>query len=135
MRISNANLIPRDCAFVLVPAIRHTAHTPRAAVCQPVGVHQRKSCSQIFTSSSTNSNMDKPSAFKIAFIGLGNLGEPLCNSLVSKGFHVTVTDLRKDNAQRLLNAGAHWADDVAGVCKVANLVITALPSVAASRAT
>ncbi|HRA61718.1 MAG TPA: NAD(P)-binding domain-containing protein, partial [Burkholderiaceae bacterium] len=77
--------------------------------------------------------MDKPSAFKIAFIGLGNLGEPLCNSLVSKGFHVTVTDLRKDNAQRLLNAGAHWADDVAGVCKVANLVITALPSVAASR--
>ena len=77
--------------------------------------------------------MDKPSAFKIAFIGLGNLGEPLCNSLVSKGFHVTVTDLRKDNAQRLLNAGAHWADDVAGVCKVANLVITALPSVDGSR--
>ncbi len=77
--------------------------------------------------------MDKQSAFKIGFIGLGNLGEPLCNSLVRKGFQVTVTDLRRDNAQRLLDAGARWADDVAGVCKDANIVITALPSVAASR--
>ncbi len=77
--------------------------------------------------------MDKQSAFKIGFIGLGNLGEPLCNSLVSKGFNVTVTDLRRDNAQRLLDAGAKWSDDIAGVCRDANIVITALPSVAASR--
>ena len=76
--------------------------------------------------------MDKQ--FKIGFIGLGNLGEPLCNSLVQKGFDVTVTDLHRANAQRLLDAGATWADDVAGVCRTANVVITALPSVAASRA-
>jgi len=75
----------------------------------------------------------QPSDFTIGFIGLGNLGEPLCHSLVSKGFRVTVTDLNKANAQRLLNAGAAWSDDIAGVCKGATVVITALPSVAASR--
>jgi len=74
-----------------------------------------------------------PSDFSIGFIGLGNLGEPLCNSLVAKGFKVTVTDLNKANARRLLDAGASWSDDVAGVCQGANVVITALPSVAASR--
>lgn len=77
--------------------------------------------------------MNQQSPFKIGFIGLGNLGEPLCNSLVSKGFAVSVTDLHKDSAKRLLDAGATWADDIAGVCKGANVVITALPSVAASR--
>ena len=71
--------------------------------------------------------------FRIGFIGLGNLGEPLCNSLVCKGFDVTVTDLNKGNATRLLAAGAAWSDDIAGVCRSANVVITALPSVAASR--
>jgi 3-hydroxyisobutyrate dehydrogenase len=74
-----------------------------------------------------------PSDFSIGFIGLGNLGEPLCNSLVGKGFKVTVTDLNKANAKRLLDSGATWSDDVAGVCQGANVVITALPSVAASR--
>jgi len=75
----------------------------------------------------------QPSDFTIGFIGLGNLGEPLCHSLVSKGFRVTVTDLDKAHAQRLLDAGAAWSDDIAGVCQGANVVITALPSVAASR--
>jgi 3-hydroxyisobutyrate dehydrogenase len=73
------------------------------------------------------------SSFKIAFIGLGNLGEPLCHNLTKNGFSVTVTDLNKDNAKRLLSEGAQWADDVAGAVKGANVVITALPSVAASR--
>jgi 3-hydroxyisobutyrate dehydrogenase len=70
---------------------------------------------------------------EIGFIGLGNLGEPLCHSLVSKGFSVTVSDLNRANAQRLLDAGARWSDDVAGVCRQADVVITALPSPAASR--
>jgi 3-hydroxyisobutyrate dehydrogenase len=73
------------------------------------------------------------SNFKIAFIGLGNLGEPLCHNLTKNGFDVTVTDLNKDNAKRLIGEGAKWSDDVAGAVKGANVVITALPSVAASR--
>ena len=70
---------------------------------------------------------------RIGFIGLGALGEGLCNSLVKAGFPVTVTDLNKDLANRLLQAGAQWSDDIAGVCRGADVVIMALPSPAISR--
>lgn len=70
---------------------------------------------------------------RIAFIGLGSLGEGLCNSLVKAGYPVAVTDLNKDNAKRLIAAGARWADDVAGACRDAEVVFTALPSPAVSR--
>lgn len=70
---------------------------------------------------------------KIGFIGLGALGEGLCNSLVKTGFPVTVTDLNKETAKRLIAAGAHWSDDVAGVCRGNDVVITVLPSPAVSR--
>ncbi|BDT69730.1 2-(hydroxymethyl)glutarate dehydrogenase [Comamonadaceae bacterium OS-1] len=72
-------------------------------------------------------------ALNIGFIGLGSLGEGLCNSLVKAGFAVTVTDLNPAAAQKLLAAGAAWADDVAGVCREADVVITVLPSPAISR--
>ena len=72
-------------------------------------------------------------ALNIGFIGLGSLGEGLCNSLVTAGFPVTVTDLNPAAAQKLLAAGAVWADDVAGVCRGADVVITVLPSPAVSR--
>ncbi len=70
---------------------------------------------------------------KIGFIGLGSLGEGLCNSLVTAGYPVTVNDLNKDLAKRLLQAGATWADSVADTCKDADVVITVLPSPAISR--
>ncbi len=70
---------------------------------------------------------------KIGFIGLGSLGEGLCNSLVTAGYQVTVNDLNKSLATRLLAAGATWADSVADTCKDADVVITVLPSPAVSR--
>lgn len=70
---------------------------------------------------------------KIGFIGLGSLGEGLCNSLVTAGYPVTVNDLNKDLAKRLLAAGATWADTTAAACKDADVVITVLPSPAISR--
>ncbi len=70
---------------------------------------------------------------KIGFIGLGSLGEGLCNSLVTAGYPVTVNDLNKDLAKRLLAAGATWADSVADTCKDADVIITVLPSPAVSR--
>nr|WP_085901858.1 NAD(P)-dependent oxidoreductase [Kiloniella majae] len=71
---------------------------------------------------------------KIGFIGLGSLGEPLAMNLVTAGCDVTITDLNKETARRLLEAGAKWSDNVAGTCRDAEIVITALPSPAASRA-
>ena len=70
---------------------------------------------------------------KIGFIGLGSLGEGLCNSLVTAGYAVTVNDLNIDLAKRLLQAGATWADTTAAACKDADVVITVLPSPAVSR--
>ncbi len=70
---------------------------------------------------------------KIGFIGLGSLGEGLCNSLVTAGYPVTVNDLNKDLAKRLLAAGATWSDTTADTCKDADVVITVLPSPAVSR--
>jgi 3-hydroxyisobutyrate dehydrogenase len=70
---------------------------------------------------------------RIGFIGLGALGEGLCNNLVKAGYPVTVNDLNKDLAQRLLEGGATWSEDVAGTCRDADVVITVLPSPAVSR--
>ena len=77
--------------------------------------------------------MTASNTLRIGFIGLGSLGEGLCNSLVKAGFPVTVNDLNKDLAKRLLAAGAAWSDDVAGTCRDADVVITVLPSPAVSR--
>lgn len=77
--------------------------------------------------------MTDKTTLSVGFIGLGSLGEGLCHSLVKAGFPVTVTDLNKTAAKRLLAAGAAWSDDVAGACRGADVVITVLPSPAVSR--
>jgi 3-hydroxyisobutyrate dehydrogenase len=77
--------------------------------------------------------MTENTQLNIGFVGLGSLGEGLCHSLVKAGFPVTVTDLNKSAAKRLLDAGAAWSDDVAGVCRQVDVVITVLPSPAVSR--
>jgi 3-hydroxyisobutyrate dehydrogenase len=77
--------------------------------------------------------MTQTNKLSIGFIGLGSLGEGLCNSLVKAGFPVAVTDLKRANAHRLIAAGAVWSDDVKGVCANADVVITVLPSPAISR--
>ena len=43
---------------------------------------------------------------KIGFIGLGNMGEPAAANLARKKFALTVHDLHKDRARRLLDMGA-----------------------------
>ncbi len=70
---------------------------------------------------------------RIGFIGLGALGEGLCNNLVKADYPVVVNDLNKDLAKGLLAGGATWSDDVAGTCRNADVVITVLPSPAVSR--
>ena len=73
------------------------------------------------------------SKLRIGFIGLGALGEGLCHNLVKAGYAVTVNDLNKKLAERLIAGGATWSDDVAGTCRDADVVITVLPSPAVSR--
>ncbi|MCE7984555.1 MAG: NAD(P)-dependent oxidoreductase [Caldilinea sp. CFX5] len=62
------------------------------------------------------------------FIGLGNLGYHLANSLLRAGFALTVYDLNKDAAAGLLAAGATWADSPQAVAERVESVFTCLPS-------
>ena len=71
---------------------------------------------------------------KVGFIGLGNVGGKLAGSLLRNGFDLTVRDLDKDAAQRFLDGGAHWADSPKEMAEACDLIITCLPSPAASAA-
>ncbi len=68
----------------------------------------------------------------VGFIGLGNVGANLAGSLVIGGHDLTVFDLEREAATPLLEGGARWADSPADLAAHADLVITCLPSPAAS---
>lgn len=65
---------------------------------------------------------------RLGFIGLGNLGFHLANSLLKAGFALTVHDLNKNAAAPLLAAGASWADSAQQVAEQSDSVFTCLPS-------
>jgi 3-hydroxyisobutyrate dehydrogenase len=71
---------------------------------------------------------------KIGFIGLGNVGGKLAGSLLRNGHDLSVRDLDRGAAQRFLDGGAKWADSPAAMAAACDLVITCLPSPAASAA-
>ncbi|MCR9212689.1 MAG: NAD(P)-dependent oxidoreductase [Proteobacteria bacterium] len=71
---------------------------------------------------------------KIGFIGLGNVGGKLAASALRNGFDLTVRDLDKTAAQSLLDNGAHWAESPREMAEAVDVIITCLPSPAASAA-
>jgi 3-hydroxyisobutyrate dehydrogenase len=71
---------------------------------------------------------------KVGFIGLGNVGGKLAGSLLRNGVDLTVRDLDKSAAQPFLDQGAQWADSPAELSAAVDVVITCLPSPAASAA-
>lgn len=66
------------------------------------------------------------------FIGLGNLGGHLAASLLREGFSVCVTDIDPKLADRLLKAGAVWAETPQEIAAQSDAVFTCLPSPAVS---
>ena len=71
---------------------------------------------------------------KIGFIGLGNVGGKLAGSLLRNGFDLTVRDLDKNAAQPLLDNGANWGESPKQMAADTDILITCLPSPAASAA-
>ena len=69
---------------------------------------------------------------KTGFIGLGNVGGKLAGSLLRNGFDLTVRELDKSIAQPFLDRGAKWAGSPQELAQNVDLVITCLPSPAAS---
>ena len=71
---------------------------------------------------------------KIGFIGLGNVGGKLAGSVLRNGHDLMVRDLDKDAAQPFLDQGAQWAESPKAMAEACDVVITCLPSPAASAA-
>ena len=69
---------------------------------------------------------------RVGFIGLGNVGGKLAGSLLRNGKDLTVRDLNKEIAQPFLDKGAKWADSPKELAENCDLIITCLPSPAAS---
>ena len=69
---------------------------------------------------------------KVGFIGLGNVGSKLAGSLLRNGIDLTVRDLDKEIAQPFLDAGAKWGKSPRQMAESVDLIITCLPTPAAS---
>jgi 3-hydroxyisobutyrate dehydrogenase len=65
---------------------------------------------------------------RVAFIGLGNMGGPMCGHLVSAGFDVSAFDVDPAALGRLREAGARAASDVSDCVRGAEVLITMLPA-------
>ena len=65
---------------------------------------------------------------KVGFIGVGNMGGPMCRNIVKKSNHqVTVFDLNAAALKTCTDLGATAAKSVAEVTKGADMVMTSLP--------
>ena len=71
---------------------------------------------------------------RVGFIGLGNVGGKLAGSLLRNGIDLFVRDLDRAAAQHFLDEGAHWGESPRAMADNCDMVITCLPSPAASAA-
>lgn len=71
---------------------------------------------------------------KIGFIGLGNVGGKLSGSLLRNGVDLTVHDLNADLVDKFVAQGAAQGESPAQLMRDCDVVITCLPSPAASDA-
>ncbi|OWU75271.1 NAD(P)-dependent oxidoreductase [Phaeobacter sp. 22II1-1F12B] len=71
---------------------------------------------------------------RVGFIGLGNVGGKLSGSLIRNGVKVSVFDLNPALVDKAVEKGATKAADAAAIMRDSDVVITCLPSPAASDA-
>jgi 3-hydroxyisobutyrate dehydrogenase len=64
----------------------------------------------------------------IGFIGLGNMGSGMTRNLQAAGYHLVVTDIRRESGDSLVAGGATWADTAGEVAAASDIVITMLPT-------
>ena len=63
----------------------------------------------------------------LAFIGVGNMGNPMALNLIKAGYGVTVFDLDPSKTRNLKAAGAQVADSLQAAVKNAEVVMVSLP--------
>ncbi|WP_176479195.1 NAD(P)-dependent oxidoreductase [Mesorhizobium sp. WSM3860] len=64
---------------------------------------------------------------RIGFVGLGNMGGPMCQRLVEAGYPVTVFDLNPTALERLVTIGASAGSSAADCAAQADIFLTSLP--------
>jgi 3-hydroxyisobutyrate dehydrogenase-like beta-hydroxyacid dehydrogenase len=69
----------------------------------------------------------------IGFIGLGNMGFPMCRRLIEAGHTLIVFDVKRDAMERLVKLGAQAAKSPAEVANRAETVLASLPSLDVGR--
>ena len=64
---------------------------------------------------------------RVGFIGVGNIGFPMCQNVIAGGHNVAIHDLARAKAEPLLAKGATWAASAVEAVRGAQVVMTSLP--------
>ena len=64
----------------------------------------------------------------VGFIGVGNMGAPMCRRLLDAGFDLTIYDINEDAVAELVDLGATKAASPAAVASAAGGVLVSLPT-------
>ena len=65
---------------------------------------------------------------KLGFVGLGNIGEPICRNLLEEGYEIAVHDANPKAMARLGDTGAEPAESLGELGAVADVVLLSLPN-------
>jgi 3-hydroxyisobutyrate dehydrogenase-like beta-hydroxyacid dehydrogenase len=63
----------------------------------------------------------------IGFIGVGVMGSGMANNILKSGYKLIVSDLRRQAARPLIEAGASWAETPKAVAEASDIIFTSLP--------
>ncbi len=66
----------------------------------------------------------QPGRTRIGWIGTGVMGASMCGHLIRAGFSATIYNRTRAKAQKLLDAGAQWADNSRAVAAASDVVFT-----------
>ncbi|MER6272446.1 NAD(P)-dependent oxidoreductase [Streptomyces sp900105755] len=64
---------------------------------------------------------------RVALVGVGRMGTPLCGRFVTAGHAVTAFDLRPEREEAVRTLGADWASSVTAAAAGADVLVTVVP--------
>ncbi|MCG7202688.1 NAD(P)-dependent oxidoreductase [Streptomyces arenae] len=71
---------------------------------------------------------------RVALIGVGRMGTPLCGRFVAAGHTVTAFDTRPERAEAVRSSGADWAPSGTAAAAGADVLVTVVPGPSEARA-
>lgn len=72
-------------------------------------------------------NETKP-ALRVGFIGIGNMGLPMCTNLLKAGYEVMAFDRAQDRLDEIVSRGAARGESIAQVARESDVIVTSLPN-------